>query len=822
MKVSWSWISRFAEVGDIDAVGISKRFTLGVAEIDEVHRVGVPDPALTGEARAEALSKVKIARVVACRPHPQAEKLQIVTVDDGGGTPREIVSGAPNVRPGLLSVFADEGAVIVGKDGAPTTLREAVIRGVPSRGMLVSFAELGIGDDHAGVIEVPDAIAPGTTLAAAAPAFDDVLWDIDNKSLTHRPDCWGHVGLAREIAAMCRRPFTWRAPDVTFPPEADITVRDEAPDLCPRYSCYSMEGIRIAPSPLWLQILLWRLDQRPINNIVDFTNLTMLTVGNPLHAFDRRQIGGDTIVVRRAAEGEPFTTLDGRTHRLTTGDLVIADAHKPVALAGVMGGEDSAVADDTTRIVLESANFHAGTIRKTAVRTQERTDSSARFEKSLDPHLVRDASRYFAELVLTNIPGSRVRSRYEDVFPTPPSPKIIRVSGEFVKRRLGMEITAAQIAEVLERLQFTVHAEGDDLTVTVPSFRATKDVGIPEDLVEEVGRWHGYDNIEAHLPSVAMAKPFTLPIRSVVRRLREALVTECGFMEAMTYSFNRVEDVRGCGLDPDAHLWMENPISSEEPILRTSMFPNLLAAVIRNERREPRQRLVEFGRVYLADPTASEPGRGSREPGLTQPRLAGLVLSDRHADAADTTLFFQMKDAVLRCLRTQERGVADVEKLADPPPMAHPVRCARVTLGGTSVGWIAQVHPQVRRQLQLDSVVVMACLELDAVAAMPKVVVPFAPLPRFPGMEHDLTALVPKTVAAADVIRALRALAPEITHDVTCIAVYESPKFPDRRSLSFRLHLAHKDRTLTQEELLELHEKAVLTVQKTFDARVAS
>ncbi|MBU1411429.1 phenylalanine--tRNA ligase subunit beta [Myxococcota bacterium] len=819
MKVSWSWISRFAEVGDIDAVGISLRFTLGVAEIDEVLRVGVPDPALTGEARAEALSRVKIAKVVACRPHPQAEKLQIVTVDDGGGTPREIVSGAPNVRPGLLSVFADESAVIVGKDGAPTTLQEAVIRGVPSRGMLVSFTELGIGDDHAGVIEVPDAIAPGTLLSAAAPAFDDVLWDIDNKSLTHRPDCWGHVGLAREIAAMCRRAFTWRAPDVTFTAEADIAVRDEAPDLCPRYSCYSMEGIRIGPSPLWLQILLWRLGQRPINNLVDFTNLTMLTVGNPLHAFDRRQLEGDTIVIRRAAEGEPFTTLDGRAHRLTAGDLVIADARKPVALAGVMGGENSMVADDTTRIVLESANFHAGTIRRTAVRTQERTDSSARFEKSLDPHLVRDASLYFADLVLTNIPGSRVSSRYEDVFPAPPAPKIIHINGEFVKRRLGMEITAAQVAEVLERLQFTVARDGEELTVTVPTFRATKDIGIPEDLVEEVGRWHGYDNIEAHLPSVAMARPFTLPIRSVVRRLREALCSESGFLEAMTYSFNRLEDVRGCRMDPDAHLWMENPISTEEPVLRTSLFPNLLAAVIRNERRESRQRLAEFGRVYLPDPAATP---SAREPWLSQPRMAGLVLSDRHADISDTTLFFQMKDAVLRGLRTQERGSAAVAKLIEPPPVAHPARCASVTLGGAPVGWIAQVHPMVRRELGLESVVVMACIDLDAIAALPKVVVPFSPLPRFPGMEYDLTALVPKTVSADDIIRALRDLAPEITRDVTCFAVYESPKFPDRRSLSFRLHLAHKERTLTQEELLELHGKAVQTVQKTFDAQVAS
>lgn len=812
MKVSWSWISRFADVGDLDAVGLSLRFTLGVAEIDEVLRVGVPDPSLEGEARAAALSKVVIAKVLACRPHPQAEKLQLVTVDAGGPEPRELVSGAPNVRPGLLSVFADEGAVIVGKDGAPAVLREAVIRGVPSRGMLVSFAELGIGDDHAGVIEVPDALAPGTPLAQAAPAFDDVIWDIDNKSLTHRPDCWGHVGLAREIAALCRRPFTWRAPEVAFPEAADLAVRDEAPDLCPRYTCFTMDGIAVGPSPLWMQILLWRLGQRPINNIVDFTNLTMLTVGNPLHAFDRRQLHGDAIVIRRAAPDEPFTTLDGRAHRLTADDLVIADAGRPVALAGVMGGENSMVADDTTRIVLESASFHAGTIRRTAVRTQTRTDSSARFEKSLDPHLARDASRFFADLVLAHIPGARVASRYEDVFPSPPAPVVIRTTGAFVARRLGLDVTAEQVADVLERLQFGVARAGDDLTVTVPSFRATKDIGIPEDLVEEVGRWHGYDNIAPSLPAVRMAKPFSLPIRTVVRRLREALCGECGFLEAMTYSFNRLEDVRACGLDPDRQLWLENPISAEEPVLRTSMFPNLLAAVIRNERREPRQRLFEVGRVY----------HGTHEGFPTQPRIGALVLSDRHADAADTTLFFQMKDAVLRALRTQERGAPGVERLPDPTPFSHPVRCARVTLGGAPVGWIAQVHPQTRRRLQLESVAVMACLELDVIAGLPKVVVPFEPLPRFPGMEHDLTVLVPRTVAAADVARALAQIAPEITREVACFAVYESPKFPDRRSLSFRLHLAHKERTLTQEELVELHEQAVKTVQKTFDAHVAS
>lgn len=814
MKVSWNWISRFAAVKDIDARDIASRFTLGVAEIDEVVRVGTVDPALEGAARAKAISCIKIAHVLNCRPHPQADRLQIVTVDTGSDT-REIVSGAPNVRAGMTSVFADEGAVILGKDHTPVRLQEAVIRGVKSRGMLVSFAELGIGEDHTGVIDVPDDIAPGTPLAQAAFAFDDVIWDIDNKSLTHRPDCWGHVGLAREIAALCRRECTWVPPAVIFGSDSDIRVRNEAPDLCPRYSCFTMTGIQIAPSPLWVQVLLWRLGQRPINNVVDFTNLVMLTVGNPLHAFDRRTIGGDMIIVRRAHEAETFTTLDGRKHTLSPQDLVIADAYRPIALAGVMGGLDSMVAFDTTSIVLESANFHAGTIRKTAVRTQERTDSSARFEKSLDPYQVEDASRFFADLVLRYIPGAAIASRYEDVFSQPPAPVYIDITGDFVARRLGMNLEATAIENVLTRLQFGVDRDGDSLRVRVPTFRATKDISIPEDLVEEVGRWYGYDKITPQLPVVRLARPFSLPSRSVTLKLRDVLCGECGFYEAMTYSFNRIDTLQACGLDPQNHLELENPISSEEPVLRTHMAPNLLAAVVRNERREEHQRLVEFGRVYLPD---SHDVRAFP----SQPRVATLVLSWRHLPVTDPTPFFHMKDVVLRALRTQERGEATVTQFADPPPYLHPVRCAALMLGGVRVGFWGQVHPQTRRALEMESSVVVAVLDIDAIAALPKAIRHFEPLPRFPGMEHDLTVLSPKNVKAADIQIVLQSIEPEITQRVECIAVYEHPRFEGRRSLTFRLHLVHPDRTLTQEELLQLHERAVALLQERFDVRIPS
>ncbi len=811
MKISWNWLSRFADTAGIDPVVFSRQFTLGVAEIDEVHRVGVCDPGLDEETRQHVLSRICIARVTACRPHPQADKLQIVTLDTGDGTPREIVSGAPNARTGLLSVFADEGAVLVGKDGKPFELKEAVIRGVPSRGMLVSFAELGIGEDHGGVIEVPEDLAPGTLLSDVAFAFDDVIWDIDNKSLTHRPDCWGHVGLAREVAALLRRDFTWQVPPVQFPDTPGVKVLNEAPDLCPRYSAFEMDDVRIGPSPLWIQVLLWRLGQRPINNLVDFTNLTMLTVGNPLHAFDRRRIGGDTIVVRRAKEAEPFVTLDERSHILCPQDLVIADATEPVALAGVMGGLHSQVEPDTTRIVLESANFHAGTIRRTALRTGLRTDSSARFEKSLDPHQVRDASCFFADLVLTHVPGSRVSSRYEDVFPGPPVPVVIQMTGSFVEKRLGLELKTEVIAEVLERLQFGVKVQGDDLTITVPSFRATKDIAIPEDIVEEVGRWFGYDNIRAELPSVRLSRPFSLPVRSVQRHLRDMLVLESGFMEAMTYSFNRISDLVALGLDPEDHLEMANPISSEEPVLRTSLFPNLLSAVVRNERHEDHQRLVEFGRVYLTD-----------ESGFPrQPRQCALVLANRHAGNTPD-LFYHMKDVLSRALRTSERGEVTVEILADPAPFVHPVRSAEVRVSGIPVGWFGQLHPQTRRSLEMESGVVMASLDLEILCGIAKVVRSFEPLLRFPGMSHDISVLVDKTKKAGDLQRELLILEPELVRKVECFAVYESDRYPDRRSLSFRLHLAHRDRTLTQEDLLSIHERALEMLRQQFDAHLTS
>ncbi len=789
MKISWSWLSRYVDLEGVDPVETGMRFTLSVAELEEIEQVG------------QGLEAVRIVKITAVEPHPNGQHLKLATIDLGD-TSRVVVCGAPNAREGLFTALADVGARVYDKSGELFTVGEAEIRGVKSAGMLVSPMELGLSEDHAGVIELPDGHAPGTLLAEVAPLVD-TIWDIDNKSITHRPDLWGHLGIAREVAALVGRELRFVVPRPAFTEADPLTVINEETMLCPRYTAFTMDGIVIAPSPLWMQILLYHGGQRPISNIVDFTNFVMMTLGNPLHAFDARQMGASTIRIRRAHDGEPMTTLDGEKHTLSAEDLVIADAERPVALAGVMGGLNSEVEPDTSSVILESANFHPGRIRRTAARLGIRTESSARFEKSLDPRMAREAGWYFAQLVTDHIPGAHVTSRFYDEGAPLPKECVIELTADFIRARLGVELSDDRIVEILSSLSFEVGRTGGDLRVTVPSFRATKDVGIPEDIVEEVGRIHGYGNIPATKPMIRLEKPWTLPTKSVERRIRDTLALEMGFNEAMTYSFDRLANLEKSGLGTEAALWLKNPISKEEPVLRQTLLLNLIDAVKRNERTVNDQRLFETGRIFIRQGEGELP---------LQPRKLGAVVAARGGrQDASAELFFNLKYVLERLAQRLERGdfsLGHPGKETLGLPWVHPARCGDVHLGGVRVGYMAALHPAVAAALQVKSDLVLADLDLDAVAALSSRHRLFEPLPRFPGIEHDISVIVDKKRSAAEISALLDAVDPLVAR-VACVDMYEGEKFPGRRSLTFRLLFAHQDRTLTQEEVQSIHEKIV-------------
>jgi phenylalanyl-tRNA synthetase beta chain len=790
MKISWKWLERYVDLSGIDPLKTGEQFTISVAEIDEIIEVG------------KDIANIRAALVLELNPHPNAKKLTLATIDIGCEK-LTVICGAPNVKVGMMTAFAGIGTTVNDKSGEKFTIEDAEIRGVRSAGMLVSPMELGFGDDHAGIMELPDGIEAGQLFKDIAPV-EDIIWDIDNKSLTHRPDLWGHMGIAREVASLVGRELKTEISKPLFNEEDPLTIHNEDLEFCPRYTAFTMDGIKIAPSPFWMQVLLYNAGMRPINNIVDFTNFTMLSVGNPIHVFDSREMGGKTIKIRRATESEEMITLDGEKHSLTTEDLVIADEKRPVALAGIMGGQNSEVAGDTTSIILESANFHPGKIRRTAVRLGIRTESSSRFEKSLDPNSAQSAAFMFANLVTEHLDSSKVSSRFYDHGAKMADETVISMKLSFIQKRLGIEVSSERIVEILTSLGFKIQLSGDDLEVGVPSYRATKDISIPEDIVEEVGRIYGYGNIEPKAPVVELHRPWSLPSVDLGRKVRDCLSGDLGFNQVMTYSFDKMSLIEKTGLSIEKALFLKNPISKEEPVLRQTMVLNLLDLVQKNERNETQLRLYEVGSVFSKAESGAIP---------VQPKKLSMVIGDRELKKSDKgELFYQMKYLIERLVQRLEKGeltidVADEDALAFP--WVHPVRSAIIKINGVRVGYFSLLHPKIAKNLSLGSEVCVGVLDLDKVVVLNNVVKLFEPLPRFPGIKHDVSIIVDKKIKSSQVQEVLGSIDATLFKSVECIDVYEGDKFPGKRSLSFRLLFQHPERTLKQEEIATIHEKIV-------------
>jgi phenylalanyl-tRNA synthetase beta chain len=607
MFVSWRWISQWVDTSGVDPVAFAGRFTCTVAEIDHVIQVG------------PGLENVRVADVIGVEDHPNADKLHIATVDLGGRTER-VVCGAPDLRVGMRVPFVPPGVTLP----SGITVREGEVRGVRSPGMLASEADLGLSDDHTGLLSLDGCTAPAGTPLLDAVEVADTLYEVDNKSITHRPDLWGQYGMAREIAAMLDQPLRPLDVDVAVGQGAPVDLQVQASDLCPRYLCARIEDVAIAPAPVDLRLRLRRLGVRPISNVVDATNLVMLETGNPLHAFDARSLHGQAIRVRRATPGETIRTLDGSDRLLTVNDCVIADADRPVALAGIMGGEDSEIRPDTDTVVLEAAAFDAATIRKTAMRLGMRTESSARFEKSLDPALAATAARRFLSLLLQVSPGARITSSLADAGPfgtQPPAPIRIATTSTYLRGRLGVspvEMADAWIDHCLQALEFHVDRQGDALTVTVPGFRATRDIRLAEDLVEELGRHYGYQRIVSKAPLIPSRPPELPPLRRLERDVRAILVQRAGLTEALLYGFDDEKQRARLGLrEPSTdgadllRLGLRNAISSEMSRLRRNLAPNLISAAERNlltgDGRQASKKgfqvgMFEIGRVFVPVP----------------------------------------------------------------------------------------------------------------------------------------------------------------------------------------------------------------------------
>jgi phenylalanyl-tRNA synthetase beta chain len=775
MKASLRWIQEFIDLPTADPAMLDEVLSnLGI----EVEGYEVVEPGFTG---------VVVAKVLEVNPHPNADKVRIATLDAGEG-PIEVVCGAWNFEAGATVAYATVGSVLPG--GFEIGAKE--VRGVMSPGMICSEIELGLGDHKGGILLLGDGYAaPGTDFASTL-GYPDVIFDL---SITpNRPDAMSIHGLARDLGAFYDLPV--RMPTIEFD-EVETTraqVRVEAPERCPRFTAREVRGVTVAPSPLWMRLRLRDAGMRAISNVVDVSNYVMLELGQPLHAFDLDRIADETIVVRLATEGEALTTLDGVQRTLTADDLVIAGVDEPLGLAGIMGGGDSEVSAATRRVLIEVAHFEPTRVLLTGKRHSLRTEAVARFERGVDPELPPVASAR-AAMLTAQLGGGTVVGGFVDAYPNPWSAQVIDLPVGEAERLLGEAIPLDAQRGYLERLGFGVEGDGP-LRVTVPSFRP--DVTRPADLVEEIARVHGYNEIPSRL-AIGTGGGLTTQQRTV-RAVRSVLVG-AGYFEIMSFDFVAASDVAAMGYPADDRrgtpIRVRNPLNDEMGHVHTSLIPGLLSGLRRTaQRNRPDAALFEIAAVALR-------GGGDLP---DQPVMAAFVAtgarsgSDLYDDGT-----FDARDAVgVADVLFEALGV-DVDVIPDSVPGMHPGRTARLVVGGVTVGVVGEIDPAVAAHWDLTGRVAAGEMDLDLIgmAGPAEFVAPSA----YPPVVFDLAFDLPDAVAAGLLVDTVRAGAGADLEAVEIFDVFRgSPLADDRKSIAVRLTMRNRDRTLTDDEITPIRE----------------
>ncbi len=775
MKVPLSWLADYVDI-DISPHELAERMTLAGVEAEEVTVTG------------DSWDGVVVGLVESVDPHPNADRLRLATVETGEGS-ETVVCGAPNVAAGQKIAFARVGAELIdGHTGGRMELKPAKIRGVESRGMVCSERELGLSDEHEGILVLPEDAPLGTPLG-------EYLGEtvIDFSPTPNRPDCLSMLGIAREAAALTGKSI--REPVLEYAEggeaaESRSSVQVLDPDLCPRYIAGVVMGVTIEASPAWMQRRLEAAGMRPINNIVDVTNYVMLEFGQPLHAFDYDLLGGNRIVVRRAREGERLTSIDGQSRALEPEMLAIADASVPVAVAGVMGGVDSEVRESTTTILLESACFSSASIRKTSRALGMRTEASLRFEKGLTGDLPMYAAMRAMALIVETAGGSACRGLI-DAYPGKAERAPVRLTTARAKKVLGADVSAAEMAQVLGSLGFSAAAEEAAVLATPPYWRS--DIEIEDDLIEEVARIKGYDWVPESSSGGDLPAYEPQPMLEMKEALRDALIA-AGLQEVINYPLTDPSTRAKTGIDGAEPLRVLYPLSSELVELRQSLRGGLLHTLAANQRQaEGGVLLFEMARAYA--PQAE---------GLPEERevLAAVLSGPRQepswgADVADLD-FFDVKglaDALLSALGAQGAYAPSQD------PMLHPGRTAEVSVGGTVVGVMGELHPAARKAFDLFQRPA-AYVEIDLqklLASVPEQTRAYAPIHRFPGVHRDMALIVDESVSAGQ-IESIIAATPLVAR-VVLFDVYSGDQVPPgKKSLAYRLVYQSPGRTLTNEE----------------------
>lgn len=778
MFLSMNWISDFVDLSGLDKLALINKFSLSTAEVEnEIFFKG------------SDISGIVAARIKEVLPHPDSKKLHLLKVDAGDGKLTDVVCGAPNVKEGMVTAFAKVGAHIGDIEITPRDLA-----GYTSFGMCCSEKELGISDNHEGIMEITDDIPLGTDLKDFY-EIDDIVFEVDNKSLTNRPDLWGHYGIAREFAAISGRELKPLDAEDTAHysalPQLDLKIEDP---LCRRYSCMSVKNITRKISPVNMRIRLFYCGMRAINFLADLTNYIMLEMGQPMHAFDSRKI--NKIRIKRFEKPFKFTTLDGVERNIDENTLMICNDNAPVAIAGIMGGLDSEIVDDTDSLTLESATFDAASIRKSTVRLSHRTDASMRYEKSLDPEMTVPAIGRFLKLMHDADRGAEVISSLTDEYAAPFDKVELSFDKAFVDRYTGIEIDNERIVKTLKSLGFGVENSGDDFKVSVPSFRATKDVTIKADIIEEITRIYGYDNFEVNtaLAPLYPVRPETE--KTVEERIKDILVKSFDMHELHSYVWQYYDEYKSLGIEIEDNIKLINATNPNIETLRRSIVPTQLCQVSKNTDYSDGFAVFEIGRIF----DGVDGNNMCRE----SKKLA-VTLFDRKKTAEE--LYLKLRD-ILAVLTDDIKHTSLSFKAAEAAhSYEHPKNLNTVICAGSEIGIMGVVHPSVMKKLSKKGAAVFAEIDIARFADIEDAGINYSEPSRFPEMEIDISFV---SAVFAPIGEAIKKAGCEWIKNVKLIDTYEDE---NGKSITVRIYFSHPERTLTKEEVMKVVDGIVETLR---------
>lgn len=810
MKVSLNWIRDYVQLpADADLKKLAYDLTMSTVEVEDATDLGA------------SFHDMVVGVINTIEQHPNADKLKVCKTDIGGRV-EDIVCGGSNLREGMKVAVALPGAMCKWHgEGDLVEIKKSKLRGVDSYGMICGAVEIGLADlfptkEEAHILDLSDFDAPAGTPLADALDLNDIILEIDNKSMTNRPDLWGHYGIAREIAALYDLPMT-QFPhfDRNVENTAGFHVTVEDAERCPRYLSAQIEGLNVKPAPYQMQNRIWKVGMRPINALVDITNYVMLATGQPTHAFDSDHIAGH-VIVRRAGEGEKLLLLNGKELALSSDDLVIADDAGVVGLAGVMGGAKDSILPDTSKVILEVANFDAKGIRRTALRYDNRTEASARYEKAIDPERCDQAFDLSMQLFSQLYPEMKVTGLV-DQYPEHLKPAEIDVALSWLERRLGKHLSPDEIKHKMELLGYGITFNGDNMHVVVPTWRSTGDVSIQADIMEEVARMYGYENFEAEPITTTFDGAINQLDKDLERRIKEYLAIRCGMQEIFTYPWMEESYVNAVLQSTEGILSLSTPPSPAERFVRSSLLPNLCKAVVKNERYFNEFSIFETAQVFRDENYTSPYDPREKLPSQRK-NVAGAFATT----GKDITALFRKAKGVVEMMARYVHMEALTFKQAEKPIWADNVVWLNIYRGDEKVGDLALLAKKVSMACGIKNLNVMLFqLDQDSLVPLKSRTNTFTHLAEYPMTDYDISLLVDGSVQWKDVAQTVRGIKSELLHGAAFVDEYRGKQVPaGKKSLTLRLAIGSKDKTLTSAEIEEVASGVLNKIAKRFGAEL--